>query len=120
MYGEDGNWYAVFANGLNSTNQNPALFIVNLSTGVVTRKIVVDDGGDYTNGLVRIALADVNGNGRVDAVYGGDYRGNLWKFDLGSPDPGGWISWIFCPSTRAFGDHGAPSSPVVRAAQEVT
>jgi type IV pilus assembly protein PilY1 len=102
MYGEDGNWYAVFANGLNSANQDPALFIVNLSTGVVTSKIVVDDGGDFTNGLVRIALADVNGNGRVDAVYGGDYRGNLWKFDLSGTAPTSWnVAFSGTPLFRA-------------------
>jgi len=109
MYGEDGNWYAVFANGLNSANQDPALFIVNLSTGVVTRKIVVDDGGDYTNGLVRIALADVNGNGRVDAVYGGDYRGNLWKFDLSGTAPTSWnVAFSGTPLFRATDINGDP------------
>lgn len=90
MYGEDGRWYAVFANGLNSTNSNPGLFIVNLSTGSVTRKIMADDGGDFANGLVRIALADTNANGRVDAVYGGDYQGNLWKFNLAANNATAW------------------------------
>ncbi|WP_397573436.1 pilus assembly protein [Silanimonas sp.] len=91
MYGEDGVWYAVFGNGLNSTNANPVLYLVNLSTGVVTRRIIADDGGNLTNGLTRIALADVNGNGRVDAVYGGDFQGNLWKFDLSSTSNSSWV-----------------------------
>jgi type IV pilus assembly protein PilY1 len=91
MYGEDGVWYAVFGNGLNSTNANPVLYLVNLSTGVVTRRITADDGGNLTNGLTRIALADVNGNGRVDAVYGGDFQGNLWKFDLSSTSNSSWV-----------------------------
>ncbi|WP_397597101.1 pilus assembly protein [Silanimonas sp.] len=91
MYGEDGVWYAVFGNGLNSTNANPVLYLVNLSTGVVTRRITADDGGNLTNGLTRIALADVNGNGRVDAVYGGDFQGNLWKFDLSSTANSSWV-----------------------------
>jgi type IV pilus assembly protein PilY1 len=90
MFGEDGNWYAVLANGLNSTNSNPVLFIVNLSTGVVTRRITADDGGTFTNGLTRIALADVSGNGRVDAIYGGDFQGNVWKFDLSAANSATW------------------------------
>ena len=98
MYGEDGNWYAVFANGINSVNSNPVLYLVNLSTGVVVRRITANDGGDFTNGLTRIALADVDGNGRVDAVYGGDFQGNLWKFDLSGTNSSSW--------TVAFG--GAP------------
>lgn len=91
MYGEDGVWYAVFGNGLNSTNADPVLYLVNLSTGVVTHRITADDGGNLTNGLTRIALADVNGNGRVDAVYGGDFQGNLWKFDLSSTANSSWV-----------------------------
>lgn len=90
MFGEDGNWYAVFANGLNSVNANPVLYLVNLSTGVVTRRITAEDGGDLTNGLTRIALVDIDKNGRTDAVYGGDFQGNLWKFDLSSTSTTAW------------------------------
>ncbi|MCZ8164821.1 PilC/PilY family type IV pilus protein [Silanimonas sp.] len=109
MYGEDGAWYAVFGNGLNSTNANPVLYLVNLSTGVVTRRITADDGGNLTNGLTRIALADVNGNGRVDAVYGGDFQGNLWKFDLSSTSNSSWgVGLAGNPLARARDINGDP------------
>lgn len=109
MYGEDGAWYAVFGNGLNSTNSNPVLYLVNLSTGVVTRRITANDGGDFTNGLTRIALADVNGNGRVDAVYGGDFQGNVWKFDLSSTSNSSWgVGLAGNPLARARDINGDP------------
>lgn len=109
MYGEDGVWYAVFGNGVNSVNANPVLYLVNLSTGVVTRRITADDGGNLTNGLTRIALADVNGNGRVDAVYGGDFQGNLWKFDLSSTANSSWgVGLAGNPLARARDINGDP------------
>lgn len=109
MYGEDGVWYAVFGNGLNSVNANPVLYLVNLSTGVVTRRITAEDGGNLTNGLTRIALADVNGNGRVDAVYGGDFQGNLWKFDLSSTSNSSWgVGLAGNPPARARDINGDP------------
>lgn len=109
MYGEDGVWYAVFGNGLNSVNANPVLYLVNLSTGVVTRRITAEDGGNLTNGLTRIALADVNGNGRVDAVYGGDFQGNLWKFDLSSTSNSSWgVGLAGNPLARARDINGDP------------
>lgn len=90
MHAENGNWYAVFANGLNSPNGNPVLYIVDLTTGAITRKLVAEDGGDLTNGLTQIALADVDRNGRTDTIYGGDFQGNVWKFDLSSASTASW------------------------------
>ncbi len=90
MFGEDGGWYAVFGNGFNSMNGNPVLMIVNLQTGVVTRKLVGNDDASATNGLINIALVDANDNGRIDTVYGGDLQGNLWKFDLSAASSSAW------------------------------
>lgn len=90
MYGEDGNWYAVFGNGVNSANSNPVLMIVNLQTGVVVGRLTANDGGNFTNGLVNVAMVDANGNGRIDSAYGGDLQGNLWKFDLSAATSSSW------------------------------
>lgn len=90
MYGEDGNWYAVFGNGVNSVNSNPVLMVVNLTTGEVAARLTANDGGNFTNGLLNLALVDANGNGRIDSAYGGDLRGNLWKFDLSASSASSW------------------------------
>ena len=47
---EDNNWYAAFGNGYNSTNSNPVLILVNLTTGVVSTKLTGNDGGAFDNG----------------------------------------------------------------------
>ncbi len=93
--GEDGAWYAAFGNGYNSTNSNPGLILVNLSTGTIAKKLMGNDGGNYDNGIGPIAAIDITGpagvpDGKVDAIYGGDYRGNMWKFDLSGNTSGSW------------------------------
>ena len=91
---EDGHWVALFGNGYNSGVDEPGnavLFAVDVFNGNVVRKIVADDG-DTTNpnGLGGIVAIDVDGNGLMDTVYGGDLRGNVWKFDLTSDSANDW------------------------------
>ncbi len=88
--GEDNNWYAAFGNGFNSVNGNPALMLVDLGTGLVVGEIQADDGGDFSNGLGQIVGLDLDFNGKVDTIYGGDYRGNVWKFDLSGSSSASW------------------------------
>ncbi len=88
MYGEDGNWYAVFGNGYNSTNRNAVLFIVNLATGAV-RKLTTNDG-TAANGLGEVALIDADVDGKTDAIYGGDMLGNVWKFNVSATTAASW------------------------------
>lgn len=83
---------ALFGNGVNSGNGRPVLFVVDMQTGEVIRKLT-PSGASYgsRNGLMNIApIAVGNSNGLVDAVYGGDMQGNLWKFDLSSADSADW------------------------------
>ncbi len=90
MLGEDDGWYAVFGNGINSTNSNPVLIIVNLATGVVTKRLTAQDNGNFTNGLLNMSMVDTNNNGKIDTVYGGDNLGNVWKFDLSATSNASW------------------------------
>ena len=75
-------------NGLNSTNGNAVLFVVNLLTGAVIRKIDTGVGGD--NGLFDPRGRDANLDGTVDYVYAGDRNGNVWKFDLSGDTVASW------------------------------
>jgi len=84
----NGDWVAFFANGYGGASNRAMLFIKNLTTGALT---VIDTG----NGT----LADPNGLsaptalatqiGKADAIYAGDYRGNLWKFEQNAA--GTWV-----------------------------
>jgi type IV pilus assembly protein PilY1 len=90
----NGAWAAIFGNGYNnseadgnaSTSGHAALFIVNLETGALIRKIDVPVGDTTTpNGLATPAVIDHDGDKIADFAYAGDVRGNLWKFDLTHP-----------------------------------
>jgi len=88
---QHGSWAAVFGNGYNSDSGDAALFVVDVFTGEVIKKIVVADGDDMNaNGLGNIAVIDTTGDGLMDTVYGGDLLGNLWKFDLTGASESTW------------------------------
>jgi type IV pilus assembly protein PilY1 len=79
---------AIFGNGYGSDGGKAVLYIVDAGSGQLIRKI--DTGAGEDNGLSTPALVDVDLDRRVDYVYAGDLRGNLWKFDLTADDPDRW------------------------------
>ena len=114
---ENGSWGVLFGNGFGGAASDPSLYVLDAFTGAVIRKITADDGHparprnllgsilgivcdvtdllctsatDPFNGLGQITAIDKNGNGLVDAVYGADLQGNLWKFDLTNEDAKKW------------------------------
>jgi type IV pilus assembly protein PilY1 len=85
-----GRWVAVFGNGPESDEKTAALFVVDVETGSVVRVLDTRNGNaSNPNGLSTPApLFDANR--QLIAVYAGDLRGNLWKFDLGGSNPSAW------------------------------
>lgn len=80
-------WVAVFGNGYGSHTGAAALYIVDLATGALIEKIVVDDNTSGTpaeraagNGLSSPQIV-VNAQHQIEKIYAGDLRGNLWRFD---------------------------------------
>ncbi|PIT58513.1 PilC/PilY family type IV pilus protein [Snodgrassella alvi] len=49
-----------------------------------------DDSNEHTGGLSSPTVIDIDGDGVADMAYAGDYAGNLYRFDLRSPDPTQW------------------------------
>ncbi|PIT09983.1 hypothetical protein BGI30_06880 [Snodgrassella alvi] len=45
---------------------------------------------EYAGGLSGPTVIDIDGDGVADMAYAGDYAGNLYRFDLRSPDPAQW------------------------------
>ncbi len=98
---QNGVWAAVFGNGYNnmvadsssSSTGNAVLYIVNLETGALIKKIDTGVGisdaasGGKPNGLSTVAPVDIDGDSIVDFIYGGDLYGNLWKFDVSNANP---------------------------------
>lgn len=85
-----GQWVALVANGYNSASEDAALFVIDIKTGQILRKLVANDGSSASNGLGNIVALDNDGNGFADTVYGGDLLGNVWKFDLSSASAAAW------------------------------
>lgn len=110
----NGKWAAIFGNGYNntdsdgsaSTSGNAVLYIVDIQTGELIKKIDTNKGmtasanGTTPNGLASPALVDVDGDEVIDYIYAGDLQGNMWKFDVNSSSPNSWDS--------AFSSAGKP------------
>ena len=96
----NGRWAAIFGNGYNNTGDGTAkLIIVYLDDG--TSKIISTDEGSVSNGdcadassdcngLSSPALADLNGDGKIDRVYAGDVHGNMWSFNISQATESEW------------------------------
>ncbi|KAA0969919.1 pilus assembly protein [Pseudomonas sp. ANT_H12B] len=83
-----GRWAAFISNGYGSNSGVAALYVVDIRDGSLIKKIVVD-GSETTNGLSSVKLR-VNSQNVVQAAYGGDLKGRLWKFDLSDTNPDVW------------------------------
>jgi type IV pilus assembly protein PilY1 len=84
----DGRWAAFIANGYGSNSGVAALYVVDIRNHSLIKKIVIDSN-ETTNGLSSVKLR-VNAQNVVQAAYGGDLKGRLWKFDLSSAATDGW------------------------------
>ncbi|WP_085638864.1 MULTISPECIES: pilus assembly protein [unclassified Pseudomonas] len=84
----DGRWAAFIANGYGSNSGVAALYVLDVRDGSLIRKIVID-ATETTNGLSSVKLK-VNSQNVVQAAYGGDLKGRLWKFDLSAASSDSW------------------------------
>jgi len=88
----NGSWGAIFGNGYNNTGSGQSgIFIVDLKTGNVIRKLMTGVGSAGTpNGIGAVVAVDSDGDDTADIVYAGDLTGRLWKFDLSDPNSANW------------------------------
>lgn len=81
---EDGTTPAVIVgNGLNSGSDRASLIVVNAQTGTEIRTCKPTDaaGNSAKNGMGPTSFVSINNNGKINYVYGADYKGNIWRFD---------------------------------------
>ncbi|WP_199930393.1 pilus assembly protein [Sedimenticola thiotaurini] len=104
----DGSWAAVFGNGFNNTEGNDGnvsatgnavVFIVDIATGNVIKKLDTNTGksNDPTgnsrpNGIVDVRPVDLDGDSITDRLYAGDLFGNMWVWDLSSSNKSQWAA----------------------------
>jgi type IV pilus assembly protein PilY1 len=84
-----GTWVAIFGNGFNSSAGTANLYVVRLSDGVILQ--VIPTNSSYTgNGLgaIEIVRKTSGSADTIEYVYGADFRGRIWRFDLSSLNSG--------------------------------
>lgn len=82
---------AIVSNGINSASGDPVLYVFNLATGALIKKINAQAlTGDNNNGLSQPRGWDEDADRLLDYVYAGDLKGNIWKFDFSSVKVADW------------------------------
>ena len=85
----NGDWVAIFGNGYNSDDNDAIMFVVDLFSGAVRDKIVLETASD-SNGLSGVApVLDPETRTFTRRVYAGDLQGTIWRVDF---DDGGAAS----------------------------
>jgi len=78
----------------NPNNEDTAgkgIYIVDVLTGNLIWKYTRTNSSRMKYSIPSdISRVDVDGNGRIDRLYVGDMGGQVWRFDLGDPDPTKW------------------------------
>lgn len=110
---QNGTWAAIVGNGYNSTDQKAVLYVFNLITGELIRKLDTGVAGD--NGLASPGLL-FDDSGRVTTAYAGDLMGNVWKFDISNAAAASWsVAMSGSPlftATDADGDAQPITAPI--------
>jgi type IV pilus assembly protein PilY1 len=101
-YMANGKWAAIYGNGYNSANGHAALFIIfangptthdpatGWTAGTYIKLATGPLGQGPNNGLATPTAVDTNNDGKIDTIYAGDLKGNVWKFDVSSADTANW------------------------------
>jgi Tfp pilus tip-associated adhesin PilY1 len=85
-------WAAIFGNGYNAASDLGHLYVVNIETGALIKRI--DTG--VAGGLSTVtAYTPKSGTyqGVATTVYAGDLLGNIWRFDLSNATPANWTAF---------------------------
>lgn len=88
-------WVVVVTSGYNNTDGDGLghLFILDPKTGALIKDISTKAGSSATpSGLAHISAyaENVVYDPNIDAIYGGDLEGNIWRFDLSGDDVSHW------------------------------
>jgi type IV pilus assembly protein PilY1 len=91
----NGQWGAIFGNGLNSANGASGIYIMLLdkTTGAPSFYYFATSltpSASTPNGLTNPSSADYDFDHTIDYIYAGDLLGNVWKFDVTSQSPANW------------------------------
>jgi hypothetical protein len=74
---QDHPWIVIFGNGYESKSGKAVLYVLDALTG--EKLSTLDTGVTGNNGLGPVTPVDMDNDDRLDFVYAGDLKGNLWK-----------------------------------------
>lgn len=77
----NGDWVAVFGNGVESASNRAMLIIVNLANGLISKIDTGIGSAAAPNGLATPRLV-IGPDATIKSAYAGDLQGNLWKFNF--------------------------------------
>ncbi len=88
----DGRWVVLLTSGYNNVSGDGRgyLYVVDLANGAILSKTSTGVGTSLDpSGFAKVSAwaIDPDTNNTTQYVYGGDLRGNLWRFDLGLATP---------------------------------
>lgn len=114
-YGAGEKWVAFIGGGYD-TNQDNIPVAANDTKGRAVYVIDIESGGlvwsySYAKNTNMkysipsdIARVDTNGDGKIDRFYVGDMGGQMWRFNVGDPDPANWTAKIIFDSNPGSSD----------------
>ena len=90
----NGTWAVIFGNGYDSSTGDAGIFVMTIdpsaSSGVPSNTYYFSTGASGSNGIAYVSPADLDGDHVMDYLYAGDLKGNVWRFDFTSTNPGSW------------------------------
>jgi len=95
----DGTWVAIVGNGYhNSTDGRAKIFVLDLATGALLKTFDTGYGAldagqclEACNGMSKVTIRDLDGDGAVDFIYAGDVQGNIWAINTTSDKQSEWV-----------------------------
>jgi type IV pilus assembly protein PilY1 len=93
----NGKFAVLFGNGVSSASGKTVLYILFVDGPGADGRWVhnthykrIEVGTAGGGGLMQPTWLDTNDDGIADAIYAGDLKGNMWKFDVSSDDASRW------------------------------
>ncbi len=88
-----------------------SLFVIDLETGTLIKELQTSSAPQFsgvtTYGLSQPGVYDLGGDQVDDVAVAGDLAGNLWRFDLGDPNPNNWKVDLMFKTYPSLADNGS-------------
>lgn len=109
-YGTGEKWVAFISGGYDENQDNipvaindtkgRAVYVIDVLTGSLIWSYSRSQNASMKYSIPSdIARVDVNGDGYIDRFYVGDMGGQMWRFNVGDPNPANWTAKIIFDSS---------------------